>query len=643
MQTNVNYRSEIDGLRAIAVLPVILFHAGFLAFCGGFVGVDVFFVISGYLITSIILADLQKGTFSLTEFYERRARRILPALYVVMLACLPFAVFLLLPQHLKRFSQSLVAVATFSSNILFYLANGYFETANELKPLFHTWSLGVEEQYYVLFPLFLILTRRLQRLGLIAVLTLVASISLAGAHWGSSMHPAFTFYMLPTRGWELLLGSFVALYQTLANPVNDLSRRPTAPLAQEAAGVLGMLLIAYSVFAFDSHTRYPSLYTLVPTLGAALIILFASKQTQVGRQLGSPLLAGIGLISYSAYLWHQPLFAFARIASPGVFNPITRFAFIALTFLAAFLSWRYVERPFRDKEAVTTSTLWLLSAGFALLFITIGGIGTATDGFLRWSSQKIQQRSQLLKKLGDERAELIRLGACHYGADRNTGGVTKFLKDWDCATDKNQPALRKVPIIFTGDSHSADKVMALKLNGQVPLQMAGAGCSLVPSLMSHDCQKIFEKLKQLVAYDDAYQYIALSRRYRPADLTPAAIQEMIDYWQQFNKKIVIFTAMPDFFGFEDEFLTTAHLSPDYALADLSEQQGITQALVSRGVHVINTRQIFCAIAPKCNWQLDQESLLVDQNHLSREGAQQFGRILIETDPVFKSLTAVGSP
>ena len=136
----MNYRPEIDGLRAIAVLPVILFHAGFLTFSGGFVGVDVFFVISGYLITSLIRVDQQAGTFSLAEFYERRARRILPALYVVMLACLPFAAWLLLPHDLKRFSQSLVAVATFSSNILFYLTSGYFETANELKPLLHTWS-----------------------------------------------------------------------------------------------------------------------------------------------------------------------------------------------------------------------------------------------------------------------------------------------------------------------------------------------------------------------------------------------------------------------------------------------------------------------------------------------------------------------
>lgn len=640
----MNYRSEIDGLRAIAVLPVILFHAGFLTFSGGFVGVDVFFVISGYLITSIILADLEKGTFSLAGFYERRARRILPTLYVVMFACLPFAEFLLLPHDLKRFSQSLVAVTTFSSNILFYLTSGYFETANELKPLLHTWSLAAEEQYYVLFPLFLMLTQCLQRPRLIALLVLLAAFSLAGAHWGSYMYPTFTFYMLPTRGWELLLGSFVAFfYQPLAQPINDKSPRPIAPLAHEATSVLGLLLIAYAVFAFDKHTPYPSLYTLAPTLGTALIILFASNQTQVGRQLGSPLWVGIGLVSYSAYLWHQPLFAFARIASPGAFSPITKLTFIALTFLAAFLSWRYVERPFRDKETVASRKLWLLAAGFALLFITLGSIGTATDGFYQWSSQKTQQRSQLLKELMDERGKLIRLGVCHYNADINKTGVTEFLKNWDCATDKSQLTLQKIPIIFTGDSHSTDKVMALKLNGLVPLQMTGAGCPLVPSRMSHDCQQIFEKLYQLVAHDNAYQYIALSHYFEPADLTLAAIQEMLNYWQKFNKKIIFFTAMPDFLGFGDKFLTTDPMSPDFTLAHLSEQQAITQTLVSRGVHVINTHEIFCAIAPQCDWQLDQKSLLMHQNHLSKEGAQQFGRILIKTDPIFKSLAATGSP
>lgn len=208
----MKYRKEIDGLRALAVLPVILFHAGFTTFSGGYVGVDIFFVISGYLITTIIVDEMDKGSFSLLNFYERRARRILPALFFVMLCTLPFAWFWMLPQDLKIFSQSLVAVPIFGSNVLFWLTGGYFDTASELKPLLHTWSLAVEEQYYVLFPVFLMLAWKLGKKWIISLLALVAIVSVIAAQWGSATHPSFTLYLLPTRAFEILIGALISLY-----------------------------------------------------------------------------------------------------------------------------------------------------------------------------------------------------------------------------------------------------------------------------------------------------------------------------------------------------------------------------------------------------------------------------------------------
>src|SRR6185312_1937544 len=210
----MDYRQEIDGLRALAVLPVILFHAGFQSFSGGFVGVDVFFVISGYLITTIILAELEQGRFSIINFYERRARRILPALFLVMFVCLPFAWLWLLPEDMKSFSQSLVAVSVFASNVLFWKKSGYFDTAAELKPLLHTWSLAVEEQYYVFFPIFLVLSWRLGKSKICGLLVMVFVMSLAVAQWASLAEPAAGFYLLPTRGWELLVGVFSAFFVT---------------------------------------------------------------------------------------------------------------------------------------------------------------------------------------------------------------------------------------------------------------------------------------------------------------------------------------------------------------------------------------------------------------------------------------------
>mgnify|MGYP005708222981 FL=1 len=208
----MKYRAEIDGLRALAVLPVILFHAGFEWVSGGFVGVDVFFVISGYLITTIIISEMAEGKFSIVNFYERRARRILPMLFFVMLACLPFAWLWLNPNDLQNFGDSLFAVSTFSSNILFLLRGGYFDTAAELKPLLHTWSLAVEEQYYILFPIFLILTWRLGIKWILILLSIVFFVSLGIAQWGVYNYPSATFFLLPTRGWELLVGVFAAFY-----------------------------------------------------------------------------------------------------------------------------------------------------------------------------------------------------------------------------------------------------------------------------------------------------------------------------------------------------------------------------------------------------------------------------------------------
>jgi len=206
----MQYRPEIDGLRAVAVLPVVLFHAGLSCFGGGFVGVDVFFVISGYLITSILIEELEEGRFSVIRFYERRIRRILPALSLVVLACIIAAWFLLMPQDMLSFAKSVIGVSTFSSNILFWKESGYFDTVAELKPLLHTWSLAVEEQYYIFFPLFLMLIWRLPRGWVLGIIAFGLCCSLALAHWGSYHSETAAFYLLPTRGWELMIGALAS-------------------------------------------------------------------------------------------------------------------------------------------------------------------------------------------------------------------------------------------------------------------------------------------------------------------------------------------------------------------------------------------------------------------------------------------------
>ncbi|RZL00860.1 MAG: acyltransferase [Rubrivivax sp.] len=378
----MRHRAEIDGLRAVSVLPVILFHAGFSAFHGGFIGVDVFFVISGFLITSLIQEDRQAGRFSIADFYERRARRILPALFFVLLCCLCVAWWVMNSSDFIKFGQSLAAVAVFSSGWLYVFTAGYFDTTSELNPLLHTWSLGVEEQFYLFFPLILILLSRLGgwalRIGLLAL----ALGSLWLAQWGTTNFPTSTFYGMPTRAWEMLIGALLALSQA------RISQWPQ--VACQALSLLGMGLMLVAATVYDKDTPFPSVYTLVPTLGAALVIGFGHGTTWVGRFLSMRVLVGLGLISYSAYLWHQPLFAFTRLTHGGEPESIVMFGLTILSLVLAYATWRWVETPMRSRRRMSRAQVFALSGACTVGLI---GIGLATHFHAlttRWEWQNPQ-------------------------------------------------------------------------------------------------------------------------------------------------------------------------------------------------------------------------------------------------------------
>ena len=371
----MQYRREIDGLRAVAVLPVVLFHAGVQGFGGGYVGVDVFFVISGYLITSIILAEQADGSFSLAGFYERRARRILPALFTVLLLCLPFAWLWMLPNLLQEFADSLVAVSTFVSNLFFMRLPGYFDSPAGLKPLLHTWSLAVEEQYYLFFPLFLLLCMRFARRLLVPALIAVALLSLALAQAGADTTQEGIFYFTPARVWELMLGALAALYHF---PRGFVVHRP---LIAQPAALLGLALIVFSVVIFDHDTPWPSIDTLVPAAGTALVILFASEATLVGRLLSWRGLVFVGLISYSLYLWHQPLLAFARVRSIEEPGEALLLSLCLLALLLAILTWHFIERPLRDRRRFSRRSIFTAAAVMSAAFIVVGVVTSRAHGF----------------------------------------------------------------------------------------------------------------------------------------------------------------------------------------------------------------------------------------------------------------------
>ena len=428
----MKYRPEIDGLRALAVLPVILFHAGFEWFSGGFVGVDVFFVISGYLITTIIISEMAEGKFSIVNFYERRARRILPALFFVMAACLPFAWIWLTPNDLKDFGQSLIAVSTFSSNILFWQMSGYFGTAAELKPLLHTWSLAVEEQYYILFPIFLMLTWRLGIKWVLLLLSIVFFISLGVAQWGAYNSPSAAFFLLPTRGWELLVGVFTAFYLKYNTHLKS-------HFLNQTFSLLGFGMIVYSIIAFDKTTPFPSLYALIPTIGTGLLIHCAVPKTYVHKLLSLKFIIGIGLISYSAYLWHQPLLAFARHRSLGEVSELILVTLCLASLVMAWFSWKFVEKPFRSKTKVGSGLIFKFSIIFALFFSITGLWLHQSNGALKYYPK---EKQQVLGSFIDATA---------YVVERHKQiRLLEFSKNNE-----------KKDILIIGDSHSEDLVNAV--------------------------------------------------------------------------------------------------------------------------------------------------------------------------------------
>ena len=366
------YRPEIDGLRAIALIPVVLFHAGFEWFSGGYVGVDVFFVISGYLITSIILQEKEVGNFSFTYFYERRARRILPALFFIMLLCIPFAWILLLPHELIDFGKSLMATSLFSSNILFWLESDYFAADAELIPLIHTWSLAIEEQFYLFFPLIMIFFWVIGKRHLFWILSIIAIVSFTLTEWGWRHFPEANFYLIPSRAWELMIGALIALYLS--------QNKQAQGTIGELGSILGLSLILLAVFFLDKTHPFPSIYALSPVIGTALVILFTHRETLVYRLLSGKVLIFIGLISYSAYLWHQPLFVFSRLFLIEEPKPWLMGLLSILTLVLAYFSWRFIEAPFRDNRRFTQKQVFLFGFLGSLFFIVIGATLIIIDG-----------------------------------------------------------------------------------------------------------------------------------------------------------------------------------------------------------------------------------------------------------------------
>lgn len=426
---STRYRPDIDGLRALAVVPVIMFHAK-LGFGGGYVGVDIFFVISGYLITSLILKEIDGDGFSLVTFWERRIRRILPALLVVVLATVFAGWLLYLPSDFVSIGQSVLAQAALISNVFFFRHTGYFADAADTQPLLHTWSLAVEEQFYVLFPLLLVGLARFKRLSIAQTIAGLAVGSFALSVVGSYHHQSATFYLLPTRAWELMVGAFVAAIPR---------RQIRTQWVSETAGLSGLALILYSIVFYTFETRFPGLAALPPCLGAALVIFSGdAKPTFVGRALALRPIVFIGLISYSLYLWHWPLLVFSKYISLETQSWKLRCTLLAASLVLAILSWRFVETPFRRRLICPRRPQVFALAGFSMVTLLIFGGGIY---FTHGMSSRFPAKALSYSECRNDRAFLNQITLQQAAAGQ-------FAELGAQSTD--QP----VEILIWGDSHA---------------------------------------------------------------------------------------------------------------------------------------------------------------------------------------------
>jgi len=367
--TGTQYRPEIDGLRAVAVVLVLFYHARFRIggtdpFAGGFIGVDIFLVISGYLIGSILLREMGEGRFSLLRFYERRARRILPALYAVLLATIPAAWFFMLPEAMKNYGAALTSAVVSASNIFFWHEVSYDASDNLTNPLIHTWSLGLEEQFYLLFPAILWAAHRYAPRRLPHLLCGLCVLSLLLAEVLTVKAPDASFFLLPSRMWELGAGALLAL--------DELRGRGAARPSSIFMPFMGMGAILCSVPFMAVHLHHPGLATAIPVLGTAIVIRYSGRGDPVGRWLSSRPMVAIGLISYSLYLWHQPVFAFGRLIRADEPTLSVKIGWIALSILLAIGTFLLVERPTRNRRQVSSGTIWMIALSGAVLLAGAG-------------------------------------------------------------------------------------------------------------------------------------------------------------------------------------------------------------------------------------------------------------------------------
>jgi peptidoglycan/LPS O-acetylase OafA/YrhL len=651
----LQYRADVDGLRAVAVLPVLFFHVGLPGTSGGYVGVDVFFVISGFLITSILHQEMLGRRFSIVRFYERRVRRLWPALVVVIAASILLSYFLLLPSLLKDFGQSLVAVTVFASNVLFFGEAGYFDGPAELKPLLHTWSLAVEEQFYVFFPPFLWLLHRFAKRAIAGALVVVCVLSLVASVVVLERHQSAVFYLLPFRAWEMLFGSLLA--------IGIIPAFRDARIAS-VSGLAGLAMILVPVAVYDSSTPFPGLMAVVPCLGTAMII--HAGMTPGGwaaKVLSLSPMVFVGKISYSLYLWHWPLIVFGRYLAPSgeVDLPLAAGLVVASLAMGA-LSWRYVEAPFRDaKGGFSARTMFVGAAVVSAAWLGIGVALHVTNGLPNRLSPEARRLAAAVDDFQPEP------DACRSWAGPND--VAEGL----CVV--GAPEATTPSYFLWGDSHAGILVhgfdVVAKEAGRSGLYSNLAGCpplagvakdeSVADAAVDARCAETNARVMRVIESVDAIDTVILVSRWayyangggvgsdehhtvdvwrtdeeRGTRPNPAVVEDgilqTVARLRALGKRVVLLRQVPEIDDYQASSLAQALLvGSDGASERMERQSKVTRARVAErqasfervaatlanreGVVILDPSDFFCD-ASECHAIREGRPLYFDNNHVT---------------------------
>jgi peptidoglycan/LPS O-acetylase OafA/YrhL len=629
------YKPHLDGLRTMAIVPVVLFHAGVQGVGRGFVGVDIFFVISGYLITKIIVDEIDAGAFTLLNFYERRIRRIIPALLALSIAVVIASALILFPGEYKSVPPSIFSSLLFYSNILFYSRTDYFGGGAHDNPMLHTWSLAVEEQFYILFPLLLILIRRCCPRFRAAIILVLFLTSLTLSAIVVRHDAALAFYMIPTRAWELLAGSLLALQL-----IPETGRRE----AREVAAAVGLILLVLSFGLYTDKTPLGGEAMLPPVIGSMLIIEYGDA-TLVGRLLSLKPIVFIGLVSYSLYLWHWPVIVFIEYMLDKDLHGLWTVAAIALSFALAVLSWRFIERPFRSRDSVPRKLLFRRTAIGSALVLLAAGVAEASHGWPgRFSREALhyasfaEASSPLRKKCHDDPLGTTPKPPCKLGAN-----VPPQYAVW-------------------GDSHGVELAFALgeiaQRHGASLWELTGSGCPPVTDvdvLGAGHCSAHNDAVLNLLRQTRSIHTVILAgywveRLNRESLGFTAGLKRTVDLLRQAGKRVVLIGPIPPTPFQVPRRL--AHLAERGGLADargitVSELAAKTDGLAStfaalkaEGVPEYFPASILCPQS-FCRIVDGSTALYFDSNHLTIQGAR-----LVAADAaplIFGSSQDVSSP